>query len=79
MNDRSKSNVSEMKKKEEGLMQREVVNDETVTQIELRKAFDQSTQHGNSEFADITYVFTLPIFKYGTSITRFTPFLSQRR
>ena len=36
-----------------------VLNDETITEIELRKAFDQSTQYGHSEVADITYVLTL--------------------
>jgi hypothetical protein len=40
-------------------VRKEVVNEEVITEIELRKAFEQSTQHGNSEEADITYVLTL--------------------
>ena len=50
--------IAEINKKEEVIIRKDVVNEELVTEIELRKAFEQSTQHGNSEEADITYVLT---------------------
>lgn len=45
-----------MKEKEEVVVRKDVVNEEVITEMELRKAFEESTQHGNSEEADITYV-----------------------
>lgn len=52
---------AEIKKKEEVIVRKEVVNEEVITEMELQKAFEESTQHGNSE-ADITYVLSIVRF-----------------
>lgn len=71
VNNNESNDNSKMKRNEELTIRKHVVNEEFVTEVELRKAFEQSTQHGNSEEADITYVLTHLYFLFCISFFSF--------